>query len=112
MQIHCVVESTTEEWVVDPLRGPIKEKRRALQPASTERIVTPPGGFKSCPDGETFEVGPDGTFSLPDDVAEHFLRMPGWHEGASPFPPAEMTQEWEKRDPVVAKARGFVAPSR
>ena len=101
-QIHHVEESESEEWVLDPLRGPIKEKRRAMKPGSVERLVVPSSA--SRPDGETFELQPDGTFHVPQDVADFFTRMPGWHEGESPFPPPELVAEWEKRDPIISKA--------
>jgi hypothetical protein len=34
---------------------------------------------------DTYEVQSDGTFDVPEHVAAHFLRMPGWHEGSNPF---------------------------
>ena len=103
MKIHNVIEGTTEEWVLDPARGAIKEQRRALKPSDADRIVVAKGAHDSCPEGAAFERQSDGTFEVPDDVAAHFLVMPGWHEGASPFPPPEMVKEWEEREPVISK---------
>jgi len=77
MKIFQVQETYEDTWVLDPDKGALKERRMRMKPSTTSRI--------QFHDGRTFEVGPDMSFDLPDDVAKFFLRMPGWHEGISPY---------------------------
>jgi uncharacterized protein YigE (DUF2233 family) len=83
-QVYHVISKKHEEWNYDPQKGPALVIREAIEPSGATRI--------QYTDGRNFEVQPDGTFHLPDEVAAYFLRMPGWHEGAkNPFvdpPPA------------------------
>ena len=89
MQIYHVHTTYEDRWVLDPDKGSIKRREELMKPSGTTSISVPAGRFASCPDGETFEAE-GSTFSVPDDVAEYFLRMPGWAEGLSPFPPEDL----------------------
>ena len=93
MQIHDVEERVEERWVLDPVHGPTQKRELAANRSTTSVISVPAGGFASCPEGQTFELGADGSFDVPEDVAAHFLRMPGWHVGISPFPPEDLKPE-------------------
>ncbi len=75
-QIYNVIEGTENRYVVDPDRGVVQRSELVMQASDVDRIVHEDG---------TFEVGPHGTFQVPDHVAAHFLRQPGWHQGANPF---------------------------
>jgi hypothetical protein len=107
MQIHNATSSTKLVWSLDPVRGPVQQTERVVERAGTTQISVPKGGFASTPEGATFDIQPDGTFHVPDDVGEFYVRTPNWFEGASPFPPAEMVAEFEK-----AKAPKSPRPSR
>ena len=78
MQIHRLDTVRTQHYVVDADLGVVLRKEQAIQPATTTAI---------CHQGRTYEVQPDGSFMVPDDVAAFFLRMPAWHPGPSPFAP-------------------------
>ncbi len=78
MQIHRLDTVRTQHYVVDDDLGVVLRKEQAIQPATTTAI---------CHQGRTYEVQPDGSFLVPDDVGAFFLRMPDWHAGPSPFAP-------------------------
>jgi len=92
VQIHNAKASTKLTWALDPVRGPIQQTERVIERATTSAISVPKKGFASCPEGATFEIQPDGTFEVPDDVGAFYTRMPDWHAGPSPFPPLEMVR--------------------
>ena len=77
-QIHNVVESPTSRYVLDPDHGMVQRRELVMRASDVDRIKH---------GDDTFEVQPDGSFEVPADVAAHYLRMPGWHEGPSPFAP-------------------------
>lgn len=83
-QVHKVVETTVNRFEVDADHGVVQRVARLMKPAGDDRIKH---------GDETFEVQPDGTFELPEHVAAHFLRQPGWHEGPSPFAPDERDEK-------------------
>jgi len=74
-RIHHVINSVKEEWDFDAHEGARLVRREAAQPSGADRIIH---------SGATYEAR-NGTFEVPDDVAAFMLRMPGWHEGESPF---------------------------
>jgi hypothetical protein len=76
-QIYNVKVGFRNRWVMDERDGMVQRTERVMQPADTEVIKDPELG--------PFEVRKDGTFHVPDKVAEHFLRMPDWNEGPNPF---------------------------
>jgi hypothetical protein len=77
MKIHNVEEHYQNVHRIDPYRGEVIERVRQLRRSSVERIKHPDFG--------TYEVGLDGAFDVPNDVAVYFLKQPGWYEGVSPF---------------------------
>ena len=67
---------------LDPATGKARHvSSTVIGPAGDDRIVVPLENGKQ----KTYEIQPDGTFDVPVEVAERLTRMPGWHEGASPF---------------------------
>jgi hypothetical protein len=91
-QIYNVIQSTANRYVLDPDQGMVQRRELVMKASDVSAI-------KHADD--TFEVQADGTFDVPEHVAKHFLRMPGWHEGANPFAAAEPEQE----KPAESKAR-------
>ena len=89
MQIYHVHTTFEDRWVLDPDKGSVKRREALMKPSGTASIAVPEGQFDSTPEGGEFTADESGTFSVPDDVATYFLRMPGWNEGLSPFPPEE-----------------------
>ena len=79
-KIHHVETKHEERWEFDPQLGPVRRNIPLVGRSGTEKIVHA---------GETFEVGTDGSFDVPDYVADFMCRMPGWHRGTSPFPVEE-----------------------
>ena len=77
-QIHNVIESPTMRHVLDPALGLVQRRELVMRASDVDRIKH---------GADTFEVQPDGSFEVPAEVAAHYLRMPGWHEGPSPFAP-------------------------
>lgn len=57
-------------------RGMSAERYRALGPSDVHQIAH---------EGETYNIDPDGSFTVPEHVAAHLTRMPEWHEGPNPF---------------------------
>ena len=87
-RIYHAHEQIIPQHYVDPSTGRIELRQVAqLSPAGDDRIIWPQ------PDGSqrTFEIQPDGSFDVPVEVAEHYLRMPGWNVGSSPFAEAGIT---------------------
>ena len=95
-QIYHVIQSTSDRHVLDPERGMVLRREIEMKPADTAAIKH----------GEdTYQVANDKTFDVPEHVAAHFLRQPGWHQGPNPF--AE--QEAEPEKPARAKAKATAA---
>ena len=102
MQVYHVHTTYEDRWLLDPDKGAVKRREALMKPSGTSSIAVPKGQFESCPNGQTFTAQSDGTFELPDDVAAHFLRMPGWVEGSSPFPPDDLVPETKTRKKASA----------
>ena len=77
-QIHHVLVTHEDRWVVDPALGPVKRREQVTRASTVERLVH---------NGKTYEVQPDGTFDVPDDLAQFQTSRPGWFYGPSPFAP-------------------------
>lgn len=88
-QIHHVIATDEVRYVPDPsdaVDHAIHDRRlRRGFRAEHHRVLAPSGVSKIAHEGETYKIAPDGTFTVPEHVAEHMLRMPGWNEGPSPF---------------------------
>lgn len=92
MQIYHVHTTYEDRWILDPDHGSVKRREALMKPSGTHSISVPEGQFDSTPEGGSFTADDSGTFSVPDDVGAYFLRMPGWNEGLSPFPPEEQPE--------------------
>jgi hypothetical protein len=105
MQIYNLQETYEERWILDPVTGPAKRREAVVKPSGMDRISVPAGVYASCPQGKVFEVQPDGTFEVPQDIGEFYVRQPGWHSGASPFPSDDLPPSREPLRPLrVTKA--------
>lgn len=93
-QIYNVKVDYRERWVMDDKEGAVLRRERVTQPADTVEIVHA---------GKHYGLRSDGTFWLPDEAADHFLRQPGWLEGASPFAVKGETTETIDEVPPVRK---------
>lgn len=78
MQIYRVIRSTKDSYDIDPDRGMVLKRIEAMLPADDDRIVH---------EGVTYEVQPDGTFNVPQDLGERFTAAwdSSWKVGANPF---------------------------
>ena len=80
MQIHPVIETFEDRYVLDAERGPVRRRETILGHPGSESIV--------CEDN-TYFADADGTFEVPNDVAAIFVGkrtgVISWHEGPSPF---------------------------
>jgi len=98
VKIHHVHQDFVDRWVTDPNLGVVKRHELVMKPSSIDSIA--------LPDGRTFSRAADGSFDVDAITAKHFLAMPGWQEGPSPFPDDDMEPEPEEvRPPRVSKAR-------
>ncbi len=75
-QIHEVQVFEKKHYEIDPQRGAVLKSEQVLKRSGTTAIAF---------DGETYEIGEDGTFDVPVEVAAHFTARPGWYEGPNPF---------------------------
>lgn len=79
MQIHEVVEQEVQEHELDPRHGVRLRIGKVLAPSGTERIAH----------GDEVFDAVDGTFDVPEHVAEFYLGLPGWFSGPNPFSEAK-----------------------
>ena len=85
----------------------VEDQYGQMQRRPVDRFIRSDTDRIAHPDAGTFEVSPDGSFYVPVEVAQHFLRMPDWHEGPSPFAPepvAETPRAKTARKPVGTEA--------
>lgn len=92
IQIHHVKTQHTHRYVEDEYGQMQRRPVDRFVKSDVDRIVHPSAG--------TFEVQPDGSFFVPVEVAQHYLRMPDWNEGPSPFAPDPVEER-----PRASKAR-------
>jgi hypothetical protein len=90
MKIYCIEETPEERSSLDPVFGPVKRAETMKKASSIDRISVPAHVFASSPAGGVWEIQPDGTFEVPDDVGKSMTIRPGWHEGLSPFPTGDL----------------------
>ncbi len=87
MQIHPVIETFKDRYVMDPTLGPVRRR---------EAILDHPGAQAIVIEDQEFYPDSDGTFDVPDDIAAKLLgRKTGnisWHPGANPFVTEAITQ--------------------
>ena len=100
MKIHHVVTDFVDTWKNDPQLGPIKARELVMKASDISVISNKDYGDKNNPNGE-FGIGPDGTFDVPDGLAQFLLshKTPSgtWFAGETPFPP--------KEEPVVPRSK-------
>lgn len=96
MKIHQVVETFENLHEIDPRKGPVLRKERVLKEGSTTAIDDPTHGH--------FEIGPDGSFDVPDELGVFLCRTPDWFEGPNPFA-SSLGHVGEDRTNPVRKAK-------
>ncbi len=99
MQIHQVVEEHVLRHENDPIAGSVYRRVPVMKRGSTGKIKW---------QGTVYEAQ-DGTFDLPADAANHFLRLPGWYEGASPFVDEDPEPVAPKVAPKASRSRKTAA---
>lgn len=77
MQIHNVT-TTHHGRTIDPGTD---------RPKPAETVVEPSGVHRIVHDEQTYEVRPDGTFDVPDDLADVLCAQPEWARGPNPCAP-------------------------
>jgi hypothetical protein len=77
VKIYQVIATEELRHEVDPIKGVRARKETVLAR----------GGSTSIADGEggTYEIGPDGSFEVPDELGHFLLKQPGWYEGVNPL---------------------------
>lgn len=79
MKIHHIISERVGKYFTDPMRGNVYKEEDVLRSSDVHAITH---------EGVTYTKGDDGTFEVPQDVANFFLarRDTGtWREGANPF---------------------------
>jgi hypothetical protein len=95
-QIHQVIASEEARHEIDPLRGSIVRKEQVLKRGSVEKIASPEHGG--------FSISDDGTFDVPEELAEFYLKQPDWYQGPNPF-----VQMEEQKAKVATKPKRSAA---
>ncbi len=78
-EIHQVEEAVERKHVIDPYHGMTIRMETVVKPSTTAAISH---------EGVTYKAV-DGTFDVPQDVANLFLGYPGWAPGPNPFAEVE-----------------------
>lgn len=94
MQIHHLEVVRSEHYVLDDDLGVVRRREQALQQSSVDRIVH---------EGVTYEVQPDGSFIVPDDLGRLMLSRPNWHPGPSPLA-RPLAASSEEAEPAPARS--------
>jgi hypothetical protein len=94
MQIHQVEVFDELRREIDPARGIV---------ARREQVIRKGGATRIAHEGVTYEIDPDGSFDVPEEVAAVLVGKPGWYEGPNPFP-AEVEAQPKPRSRAKATA--------
>jgi hypothetical protein len=73
MQIHNVEKVDQAVSAIDPIHGIVRRVETVIKQSSVTSI-----------DGK-YNIGPDGSFDVPDDVAAFLCNTPGWYAGPNPY---------------------------
>ncbi len=92
-KIHNVEVYDEKHYELDPVRGAVLKSEQVLKPGGAQVINH---------DDVEYEVSADGSFDVPDEVAELLLKQPGWFSGASPFQEAP---EVERKNAAKPRSR-------
>ncbi len=76
VKIHQVEVFHEKHHTLDPIRGMVLKTEDVIRRGSASRISHELGEF---------DIEPDGSFIVPDEVAEFLCNTPGWFEGPNPF---------------------------
>lgn len=91
MQIHHIITTQQDRYILDPKLGPVLRREQILKPSDVTSITYA---------NRSFQIGPDGSFNVDDDVAQFLLGRPSpageWHAGPSPYAPSESEETVSK----------------
>ena len=76
VKIHQVEVFHEKHHVLDPVRGMVLKSEDVIRRGTASHISHDLGEF---------DVESDGSFIVPDEVAEFLCNTPGWYEGPNPF---------------------------
>ncbi len=96
-KIHNVEVFNESHYELDPIRGAVMKSEKVLKPGAAQNINH---------DDVEYEIDADGTFDVPDEVAEFLCRQPGWFPGTSPFQEAP---EVERKNAAKPRTRKVAA---
>jgi hypothetical protein len=97
-QIHEVQVFDEKRYEIDPHRGAVLKHDKVLKRGTTAALDYPGHGV--------FEVSDDGSFEVPDEVADYYTSLPDWDRGPNPFKDeieAEAAKAKPTRKPTVKK---------
>ncbi len=84
MQIHHIVTTEADRYVLDPQHGPVLRREQIIRPSDITSIVY---GSKS------YERQDDGSFDVDEETARFLVGRKDksgiWHNGPSPYAPSE-----------------------
>jgi hypothetical protein len=75
-KIHNVESSEEKSYAIDPEKGIVQKTNQVIGQGSASSIAH---------DGETYKIEADGSFEVPDELADLLCHTPGWFRGANPF---------------------------
>ncbi len=97
MQIHHIVTTEADRYVLDPQHGPVLRR---------EQIVRPSDIFSIVHKGKSYERQEDGSFDVDEETAVFLVGRKDkngiWHNGPSPYAPSEEPAEKAAPKPRTA----------
>ncbi len=98
MQIHHIITTNVDRFVLDPTLGPVKRRELVMKQSDVQTIAS---------GGHTYEMQPDLTFEVPPELGNFYLthkdKDGSWHEGPNPFA-AYLEEETETPHPAKRTA--------
>lgn len=81
MQIHHVISSYIDRYVLDSTAGPVMRHELVMKESGAQAIVH---------EGKTYPLDEEtGTFDVPEEVGQFYISRPNgngvWREGPNPF---------------------------
>jgi hypothetical protein len=101
MQIHQVEALDQLRHVVDPQRGVLATRETVFKQGTTTQVTHPTLG--------AFDIDPDGSFEVPEELGRFLCAGPGWYEGPNPFAAELEAAEKPARKPRKAPAEKTAA---
>ena len=93
--IHQVEAHEQYEYEIDPIRGGVRRRTSDVTQQGSASAISHESG--------EYEIDDEGSFDVPEDVAEYFCNQPGWYRGPNPFA-AQIVEQVEKANKRTRKA--------